>query len=216
MLLVFGLHLLETQRIARRAVHRAQRDHVAAAKTGNGAADHGFETFALANVTGNLAGHALIRLPADVAHRGARARFRKNVQVGRLLQLNHQRLFERHVKHGITGGVHEIGQNHSVLGALRARMTRIPPEEADTEHGQSPGSDRDTPESHDLSGRHQRSAHNGMVRITLARQALQIRVPGILVPQRFRDSLQHPGAAQVQAIEMSQSAIGRVRHLDRH
>ena len=174
-LLVFGLHLLETQRIARRAVHRAQRDHVTAAKTGNGAAEHGFETFALADVTGNLAGHALIRLPADVAHRGVCARFRKNGQVGRLLQLHHQRLFERHVEHSVAGGVHEIGQHHGVLGAPRARMTRAPPKDTAGQYGYSCGSERGLSQMRGSPGRHRWNGGSGIVRITLPRQAFQVR-----------------------------------------
>src|SRR5260370_16127826 len=113
--LAFGLDLFAGQRVAVLCVHSAQSDHVMSAQVRDGAYQHGFNAFALADFAAHLARDAFLRWLAHILQRMLDSRLWKDIQIRGLFDLHGQRLLEGAIKDRIASGVHKLGEKNKIL-----------------------------------------------------------------------------------------------------
>src|SRR6267154_3543763 len=115
LLFAFGFDLLAGQRVAGLRVDSTERDHVMRTQVRNGTGQHGFYAYTLTDFAAHVAGDALFRWLAHILQRTLNSRLRKNVQIGRLLELYRQRLLESAIKDRIASGVHKLREKNRIL-----------------------------------------------------------------------------------------------------
>src|SRR5918999_2747856 len=98
LLFTLGFSLMARDGLAALAVDRLQRDDVIASETGDRADEQRLDPAPLAYLAPDLTGDLLLLRPLHQSERLSRPLFGENVQVGRLLKLNRQTLFECPVK----------------------------------------------------------------------------------------------------------------------
>ena len=135
LLLTFRLGLL-TRQTSHARCNDLQGNHVMAAETGNRTRQHGLDTFAQADLAGHSAGYPLLGGAPHEAQGFMNPRFRENVQIGRLLQLHRQSLFQRPVENSVAGGVHKISEQYAVFLRQRRGWMRTPVETTRDQRGQ--------------------------------------------------------------------------------
>ena len=115
LLFAVNFDLLASQRIAGCAIQCRQGDDVMISQAGDAAREHGLDALALADFAGNVVGQPFVRGLAHQTQGFADLGFGNDVQVGRLLQLHSQGLFEGSVEYRIAGGVDEVGEQDAVF-----------------------------------------------------------------------------------------------------
>jgi len=86
-----------------------------AAQGRNRAIERGFNIFPPADFARHCAGNMLIRRPSHKLQRFADPLLGHDVEVGRLLQLDGQRLFERTIENRLLSCIDEVGQQNGIL-----------------------------------------------------------------------------------------------------
>src|SRR5215211_1439712 len=125
LLFTLGFSLLARDRLAALAVDRLQRDDVIASETGYRADEQRLDPAPLADLAPDLTSDFHILRPLHQSECLSRPFFGENVQVGRLLKLNCQTLFECPVKDFIAGRVDEVREQDRIFaGQRRAAWTK--------------------------------------------------------------------------------------------
>ena len=136
-------HLLARQDVTRLAVLGRQRDGEAGAELGDVAEHDRLDPLALADLARDAGGDRRVRRPAHERQRLAHALVRDDVEEGRFLELERERLLERAVEHRVARRVAEVGDQDLVaLGERLAPAAQLPegePGEAEEHEGSRHG-----------------------------------------------------------------------------
>ncbi len=93
------------------------------AEAGDRAGKHGPGAFAHADLASDVVAKAGVRRAAHEAQGVVDAGFGQQVEIGRLLELDRERLLQGSIENGIAGCVNEVGENHSIFLGERVGST---------------------------------------------------------------------------------------------
>src|SRR5882672_4753504 len=86
-----------------------------AAEAGDGSGKHGFHAFTKTNFASDVAGDALVAATPHEFEGFLNSRFGKQVQIGRLFELDREGLLQRAIEDGVSRGVDEIGEEDRIF-----------------------------------------------------------------------------------------------------
>src|SRR5690242_13006802 len=110
-----GFDLLAAERIASLTIHGAQPDCVVPTERSDGPGEHSFATRTQAYFAGESLGERLVFGMSHEAKLLVHSRVRQNVEKGRLLELDFERLLKSFVKDRLAGGVEEVRKHDRVF-----------------------------------------------------------------------------------------------------
>ena len=120
LLLALGFFLFAGQHVPGLGIQSGEGDDIVRAQARDRAGEHGLGALAHADLARDVVGKACVGRAAHEAQSIVDAGFAQQVQVGRLLELDRQRLLQGSIENGIAGCVDEVGEHHRVFFGQRA------------------------------------------------------------------------------------------------